>query len=154
MDRMMRTGRRTTGVWPGLPALILAAAAAGSFAGLNGCSDGTSPEAFSQHYVIEVDSLAAPATAAPGDTLAVRFWGWVGPNACHRFEGFEDELRDHGVDLTLWTHYQRRADQHCEPRNVWLEGEIYRVGPLPAGLFTVTVHQPDGSVLVHETMVE
>jgi hypothetical protein len=126
-----------------LPALLLAIA----LGMLSACSEGTYPEYFSQRYVIEVDSLYAPASLTAGDTLEVLFWGYVGPNSCHAFEGFETELATHQVDLTLWTKYFRRTNHGCAEELVYLEGEPYRVGPLPAGPYVVVVHQPDGSLL-------
>jgi hypothetical protein len=132
-----------------LPALLLATA----LAALSACSEGTYPEFFSQRYVIEVDSLRAPTSLTAGDTLEVLFWGYVGPNSCHAFEGFETELATHRVDLTLWTKYYRRTNTSCAQELVFLEGVSYRVGPLPAGSYAVVVHQPDGSLLEHTVEV-
>jgi hypothetical protein len=120
---------------------------------LSACSEGTYPEFFSQRYIIEVDSLRAPAALAAGDTLEVLFWGYVGPNSCHAFEGFEEERQTHRVDLTLWTKYYRRTNTDCAQVLVYLEGHPYRIGPLPAGSFDLVVHQPDGSSLVRTIVV-
>jgi hypothetical protein len=115
--------------------------------GLSACSEGTFPEAFSQRYVIEVDSLSAPTKLVAGDTLEVRFWGYVGPNSCHEFEGFEEELNPGGVELTLWTSYYRRANTGCVEMPIYLYGALYRHGPLAPGAFEIVVHQPSGELL-------
>jgi hypothetical protein len=111
------------------------------------CSDGTYPTYFEQTFPILVDSLAAPAAAAAGDTVTLRFWGYVGPNDCHAFGGVTADWTEHAVVLTLWYHYYRRAGADCLPEAVYLEGEPYRLGPLPPGPFTITVAQPDGSAI-------
>jgi hypothetical protein len=114
---------------------------------LGSCTDGTHPEYFAQRYIIEVDSVSIPAALTAGDTLEARFWGYVGPNSCHAFEGFAVDHGPHRVDLTLWTKYFRRTGSGCAQALVFLDGEPYRYGPLPPGDFTLVVHQPDGSTL-------
>jgi len=39
-----------------------------------------------EHFVIEPDSISAPASIGPGDTLRVRFFGSIGPDGCSRME--------------------------------------------------------------------
>jgi hypothetical protein len=124
-------------------ALLVAAA----LCGLGACTDGTYPEYFAQRYVIDVDSLSVSPSLAAGDTLEARFWGYVGPNSCHDFEGFEVEHHPHHVELTLWTKYFRRTGTVCNEELVFLDGESYRYGPLSAGFFSLLIHQSDGSTL-------
>lgn len=126
--------------------LVLAILGAFSLGGAS-CSDGTRPEYFAQRYIIEVDSVSVALSIAAGDTLVARFWGYVGPNSCHAFEGFEADPQPHRVDLTLWTKYFRRIGAGCVEESVYLDGVAYRQGPLAAGEFTLVVHQPDGSTL-------
>jgi hypothetical protein len=128
-------------------ALLFAVLATALVGVLGACSEGTHPEFFAQRYVIEVDSLAVPGALAAGDTIEALFWGYVGPNSCHVFEGFEEELSENRIDLRLWTKYFRRTGYGCREELVYLEGESYTIGPLPAGAFTLVVHQPDGTAI-------
>ncbi len=36
-----------------------------------------------QKFMIRVDSISAPSTIGPNETLTIRFWGWVGPSGCY-----------------------------------------------------------------------
>lgn len=132
---------------------MAALVAALALLGIGACSDGTHPAYFEHSFPIRVDSLAAPAVASAGDTVTLRFWGYVGPNDCHEFAGVTASWDEHAVELTLWYHYYRRSDAPCQPVAVYLDGEPYRLGPLPAGPFTVTVAQPDGSSLSQSLQV-
>ncbi|MCU0332694.1 MAG: hypothetical protein MUC75_04935 [Ignavibacteriaceae bacterium] len=49
-----------------------------------------------------VDSLSRPDTISVNDTLKIKFYGFVGPNGCHKFSYFEEQKILNVLELTVW----------------------------------------------------
>jgi hypothetical protein len=119
-------------------------------AGTSGC-DLFGPD--QETFTIRVDSISAPETIAPGDTLTVQFHGWVGPDGCHRLDRV-DRARGPGI-LQMGFHGARRTgrDVVCTLEPVRLEHEE-RVMPPLGDPFTIVVRQPGGGTLERVVRVE
>ena len=97
-------------------------------------------------YTIQVDSLYFSPNVTAGDTLVVRFWGFVGPSTCHEFWGF-DTYRD-SFEIRVEAIGVQWFDRVCGASMEYLWGEPLSVYPLYAGDLTLEVLQPGGAALV------
>lgn len=98
-----------------------------------------------EHFLITVNSIAAPDTIAPGDTLTARFSGAIGPDGCSGLDRVERsrsagliELRFHGV--------RSEGGGDCLQHPVALD-HVEEILPPVEDPFMIRVRQPDGSVL-------
>jgi hypothetical protein len=112
----------------------------------------TEPESEYTGFKIQVDSLVLSRAISIGDTLIVKFYGFVGPDGCHEFWRFEDRKKNDGVDITVWG----RKPLHptaCPDVLVYLEGEEYFTIPTQTGYYKIKVNQPDNSILIDSVSV-
>jgi hypothetical protein len=114
--------------------------------------DATQPVPDATLYKVTVDSVQIPASASVGDTVSVRFFGTIAADGCSSFSRFEDSISSQSVDLIVWA--KREASAVCPAVMVYLDGRIYRFIPEEASQVTITVHQPDGSVLQRTLLVQ
>ncbi len=101
-------------------------------------------------YTIRVDSISAPASVASSETLFVRFFGFVGPSGCWWLESVDRRVTTSSLDVTF-----RGAHRNvtCTQAVVYLDRRDTVPPPL-AGPFTITAHQPDGSVVKRAVAVQ
>lgn len=98
-------------------------------------------------FVIHVDSITGPTAVSGGAAFEQQLWGFVGPDGCYSFTGFQLDRVPTRLDLTAkGTHHT--GSGLCTQAVVFLRGQTVRIEPLiPVGVFTIAVHQPDGTVL-------
>jgi hypothetical protein len=98
-------------------------------------------------FVIHIDSITGPTAVSGGAAFEQQLWGHVGPNGCYSFTGFKLDRVPTRLDVTA-NGARRITLDLCTQAVVDLRGEPIRIEPLiPVGLFTIAVHQPDGSLL-------
>ena len=115
---------------------------------LVGSEDGCEPT----YFQVAVDSLTyEPNSPAAGDTLFVRFWGYIGPNTCERFWRFETVRDSHRLEVEAWG--QNTCERVCGHLLQYLQYEWLEVSPLYSGPFVIVVRQPDGSELADTLLV-
>ena len=140
------------------PLFAVAAVVCALLAGVLSCqqvaappSQSGTPSEWPSIYTIEVDSLAYSPDVAVGDTLIIRFWGYVGPDTCHEFWQFST-FRD-SFTVRIEVIGVQYFESSCADTAQYLEGEPLRVAPLHAGDLMLFVVQPDGSALVETVRV-
>ena len=98
-------------------------------------------------FVIHIDSITGPTAVSGGAAFEEQVWGHIGPNGCYNFTGFQLDRVPTRLDLTAKGTRRITLDA-CTQMPVELHGEPLRIEPLiPVGLFTIAVHQPDGTLL-------
>ena len=98
------------------------------------------------HFLIRVDSIAVPTTVAANDTLAARFYGPIGPDGCWGLVRVDRQATSASLDVTFHGIHQVRSGSACTQQPVALD-HVEAVAPPLSTPFTITVHQPDGSLL-------
>ncbi|MBK9099053.1 MAG: hypothetical protein IPM14_13210 [bacterium] len=118
---------------------------------LSACS--TEPEYNYIEYKIKVDSLVHPNSILLGDTLLIKFYGFVGPDGCHTISRFEEIKKPEEVEIQVWG---KKPDfpTVCSAVIVEMRGTIRKVVPEQQGLFLVKVKQPDNSYLIDSVFVQ
>jgi hypothetical protein len=102
----------------------------------------------SELYRIQVDSISAPGTVNFNtDTVVIKFWGKIGDDTCHSFQYFQGVQDSLGIELALWGYFNPAYRKGCPGADVQLAGREFRVMPQRRGNFTITIRQPDGTVL-------
>ncbi|MGQ0765632.1 MAG: hypothetical protein ACT4OZ_08200 [Gemmatimonadota bacterium] len=101
-------------------------------------------------FIVRVDSIGAPNSIRSADTLAIRFWGSVGPDQCSRLIGVE---RAGGPGLLRIAFRGERKSGNCAQMPVSLQ-HIERVAPPLADPFRIEVRQPDGEILSSTVIVQ
>lgn len=102
----------------------------------------------SELYRIQVDSISAPVAVTYNiDTVVIKFWGKIGDDTCHSFQYFQGVQDSLGVELALWGYFNPAYRKGCPGADVQLAGREFRVMPQRRGNFTITIRQPDGTVL-------
>jgi hypothetical protein len=119
-------------------------------AGISGCD---LLELDREPFTIRVDSISAPATIAPGDTLTVRFHGWVGLDGCHRLDRVERARSPGRLELRFQGLRRTGSYNVCTSAPVKLDHEE-RVMPPLEDPFTILVRQPRGRTLERVVRVE
>ena len=117
---------------------------------LLGCDKGV--EYASSKFIVRVDSLSHVAFAALNDTIAIRFFGTIGPDGCYSFSHFETATHTSALDITVYGQHQEASV--CPQVMVYLAGREFRFIPAQMGWLKVNVHQPDNSVLRDSIIVK
>lgn len=131
--------RRLTGVAGSLTAIAL-----------TGC-DVTGPS--TARFIIHVDSIEAPSTILTGTALEMRFHGPIGPNGCWQLARVDKQVTSASFDVTFYGEHRERSGSVCSAAPVALIYEAVLAAPLDSP-FTITVHQPDGSLMRHVVTVQ
>lgn len=97
-------------------------------------------------YVVEVDSVSAPAAVAPGEGFTARFHGTIGSDLCHSLERVERVREDDALTIRFHGIERRDPGTDCAHAISILDHEE-RVAPPVDRPFTLEVLQPDGSTL-------
>ena len=118
---------------------------------LYSCS--TEPEYNYIEYKIKVDSLVYPNAIVFGDTLLLKFYGFVGPDGCHTISRFEEIKKPEEVEIQVWG---KKPDFStvCSAVIVEMRGTPHKVVPEQQGLFLIKVKQPDDSYLIDSVLVQ
>lgn len=99
-----------------------------------------------EHFLIRVDSIAVPASVAANDTLRARFFGAIGPDGCWTLESVDRQSTSASLDVTFHGKHYVPSGSVCTAMLVTLAHAELMAPPLDTP-FTITVHEPDGSVL-------
>ncbi len=113
----------------------------------------TEPENDYITYKIHVDNIEHPDTISVNDTLAIKFYGFVGSNGCHGFSHFEEHKGPQELEITVWG-AKPDFEKVCPAVLVYLEGKEYNTLLSKRGLLQIKVVQPDNSFLVDTIYVE
>jgi hypothetical protein len=118
---------------------------------LSSCS--TEPEYNYTEYKIKVDSLVHPNAIVLGDTLLIKFYGFVGPDGCHSISRFQEIKKPDEIEIIVWG---KKPDFRtaCTAVIVEMRGTRYEVIPEQKGLFLIRINQPDDSYLVDCVLVQ
>jgi hypothetical protein len=113
----------------------------------------TEPENDYTNFKIMVDSLSHPDTISVTDTLKIKFYGFVGPDGCHKFSRFEEHKKTNELELTVWGS-KPNFQTVCPTVLVYLDGEEYKTIFNQAGLYRIKINQPDNSILLDSVYVQ
>jgi hypothetical protein len=94
-------------------------------------------------FTVRVDSVSAPASIGPADTLVARFFGMVGSDRCSRITHVEREADSSGLVIQF---HGERIERNCGQMPVFLEHEE-RITPPLNDPYTIRVVQPAGPPL-------
>jgi len=98
-----------------------------------------------EYYIVKIDSISVPDTITRKDTLTMKLWANIGSNTSYRFSHFEANKTIHQLDLTIWG--KHLLDIASLQIVVDWRGKEYYIYPVFGPLFTIKIHQPDGSIL-------
>ena len=116
------------------------------------CLVGSDDECEPTYFQVAVDSLTyEPGSPAAGDTLYVRFWGYIGSSTCERFWRFTTVRDSRRLTVEAWG--QNTCERICGATMQYLQHEWLEVSPLYGGPFVIAVRQPDGSELADTLLV-
>ena len=129
----MRRRRHRPGSWLGVLTAGLV------ITGTQGACIGFGPDV--EPYIIELDSIMAPATHPADATMTVEVHGLTGPTGCYRLDRFERSRTPARLQLTAWGTVDR--DAICTQALVPLEETITAEPPF-TDPFRIVGLQPDG----------
>lgn len=103
-------------------------------------------------FRIKVDSTNHPGIVLVGDSLKIKLFGTVGPDGCSQFSHFESTEKPLDLELTIWG--KREEQTACPAVMVYLNGLEYKTFAGKVGVYKISIHQPDGSILRDSVIVE
>jgi len=112
----------------------------------------TEPENDYTYFKIMVDSISHPNTISVSDTLMIKFYGFVGPDGCHKFSHFEEHKKTNELELTVGG-IQTNFQTACPEVLVYLDVEEYKTVFNQVGNYHIKINQPDNSVLLDSVYV-
>lgn len=118
---------------------------------LYSCS--TEPENEYTYFKIMVDSLSHQDTISVSDTLKIKFYGFVGPDGCHKFSHFEEHKNASELELTVWGS-KPDFQTACPEILVYLDGKEYKTVLNQTGNYQIKINQPDNSILIDSVYVQ
>ncbi|MCC6865647.1 MAG: hypothetical protein IT280_05745 [Ignavibacteria bacterium] len=99
-------------------------------------------------FRIQVDSISVPAYINNNsDSLPVKFWGKIGEDSCYSFSHYQASQDSAGLIIAAWGLIHTVYRQICADGDIQLNGREYKIWPLRNGVYTVSVLQPDGTIL-------
>jgi hypothetical protein len=102
------------------------------------------PSSANAEFRVHVDSIRAPASIAPAETLSITFFGFIGSNLCSRLARIDKGV---GPSVLAITFYGERSDsQDCQQMPALLEHTEHLPPPLEDP-FIIRVQQPTGPPL-------
>jgi len=113
----------------------------------------TEPENDYTYFKIMVDSISHPNTISVSDTLMIKFYGFVGPDGCHKFSRFEEHKKTNELELTVWGS-EPNFQTACLEVLVYLDGKEYKTVINQIGNYQIKINQPDNSILLDTVYVE
>jgi hypothetical protein len=113
----------------------------------------TEPEENYVAYKIKVDNITHPDTISITDTLIIKFYGFVGPDGCHRFTHVEEHKKTDQLEITVWGS-RPNFETVCPTVLVYLDGKEYKTVLNQIGTYQIRVNQPDDSFLNDSVYVQ
>jgi len=113
----------------------------------------TEPENDYTYFKIMVDSISHQNTISVSDTLMIKFYGFVGPDGCHKFSHFEEHKKTNKLELTVGG-IQTNFQTACPEVLVYLDGKEYKTVINQIGIFQIRINQPDDSFLIDSVYVQ
>ena len=113
----------------------------------------TEPEENYIPYKIKIDKIEHPDTVYVNDTLIIKFYGFVGPDGCHRFSHFEKKNSQSLLEFTVWGE-KPDYETVCSAVMVWMDGTEYKTRITQTGLYQIKIHQPDNSFMIDSVFIE
>jgi len=113
------------------------------------CNNPTKSEAM--YYKVKVDSIKIIQNSELGDTVLLRFYGFVGQNYCYQFSHFEVAKKDQKIDFSIWGYYS--GEEICAEAIRKLKGKKYKLIPAKKGKLNINIIQPDNTVLKYSTYI-
>jgi hypothetical protein len=112
------------------------------------CSSTDGPEYKSNEFGVYVDSVRVPGAYVEGDSLFARFYAYLGPDGCHRFDRFEVDDRFDDILVSVWGR-QETGEVKCATARSFLRGKRLTMAPRPSGDYRLIVRQPNGKRLIY-----
>ena len=98
-----------------------------------------------ESFLVRVDSIGPISVSGASEPLTAQFHGWIGPDGCSWLARVERQATSSSLDATF--HGAREVGGgDCTTAPVALNHAEVVAPPLETP-FTITVHQPDGSLL-------
>lgn len=99
-----------------------------------------------REFVIQIDSIAGPASVPANAPFQQFFHGFVGSDGCYAFKEFSVTRSSTSADVTVvGEHLTGGGD--CTTAVVYLNGEAFTINPPISDPFSIRVHQRDGGLL-------
>lgn len=110
----------------------------------------THPDETIEYIRVKVDSVGIPTGILhQTDTLVINFYGVIGNDECYSFSHYQGSFTLSEADLTVWGIHKETTSGKCAQIIVYLDGRQFRIFPIKAGLYSLRIHQPDGSTLIY-----
>ena len=113
----------------------------------------TEPENDYTYFKIMVDSISHPNTISVSDTLKIKFYGFVGPDGCHKFSRFEEQKISNVLELTVWGS-KPNFQTACPEVLVYLNSEEYKTVLNQIGNYLIKINQSDNTFLLDSVYVQ
>ncbi len=118
---------------------------------LGGCATESESPPVSQ-FIVMIDSMQHTPFGALGDTISIKLYGMIGTDGCSSFLRLDENRKPGGIDLTVWG--ERVYASACPAVIVYLNGKEVRTVMTQMGWFTMTVRQPNGTMLKDSIIIK
>jgi hypothetical protein len=114
------------------------------------------------YFTIKVDSIAAPESIRLGNSFSAKFYGMIGGSSCYQFNKVERQSQSAGEELKFQGVNTESPNTACLDVVMYLNDDDYysntgktlQFTPKSKGIFTISIRQPDNSVLKRTIIVE
>lgn len=120
---------------------------------LTSCDDDDPTVINVETFLIEVSNIIVSDVTETTLPIHLDFYGFVGPDGCHRFSYFEYEFDGNDIIIKCWGMKRVGSDVVCTQSIAELNGERLSLLIETAGQYFIRVIQPDGSEYVQEVVV-
>lgn len=118
---------------------------------LSGCATESEPPPVSQ-FIVMIDSMQHTPFGALGDTISIKLYGMIGTDGCSSFFRMDEIRTPGGIELTVWG--QRVYATACPAVIVYLDGKEVRAVMTQMGWYTMSVRQPNGTMLKDSIIIK
>ena len=102
-------------------------------------------------FLIKVDSIHVRDTLASAVSFDIEFFGTIGYNGCNSFKTFNQTINDKDITIGAWGTYENKGA--CPTEMVYLNGQKLKMTIPLAGIYNITILEPDNSYLVRRIIV-
>jgi hypothetical protein len=102
-------------------------------------------------FLIKVDSIHVRDTLASAVPFDIEFFGTIGYNGCNSFKTFDQTINDKDIKIGAWGTYENKSA--CPSVMVFLNGQKLNMTIPFAGIYNITISEPDNSYLVRKIVV-